>query len=148
MKPSSNTSLPAATVSKFLADPFDWILGFGLLGSVPMLSAQAMNLWTRPHFQFFPFAWIAFAFLVVRSGKLTVCSSVVKNRVAVVFIAISLAVLAFAVLLATSPWLTQFAVILLFLGWMQRRLLLHWYLGIVVLLLFVTFHCQRIWTRF
>ena len=41
------------------------------LGLGPLLWMQAMALWEKPHFQFFPLAWIAFSWLVVTTAKVS-----------------------------------------------------------------------------
>lgn len=120
----------------FLSDKFDQLLLFGLIGSLPMLASQALNLWTRPHFQFFPLAWITFVYTLIRNGTIKSTTSITRNRIAAILVLASFLILAFAIFLANSPWMAQLASILLVWGWMLRRLGdQHWYTTFLWLLL-------------
>lgn len=111
-----------------MLEPIDWILASGLVATLPMMWAEAITLWSRPHFQFFPFAWIVFALFLFKRGSLV--DSRVKGRQVTSWVLISAAVLllAFSVLVALSPWLAHLSLVLLLLGWLLARFgSTHWY---------------------
>ena len=93
----------------------------GLLGLSPLLYEHSLNLWGKPHFQFFPIAWFLFAWLVYSRGKITQTDDSVRG-----LLAISLTLLSVVVGVASvawfSPWLAHVAMVFVCAGWMYSRL--------------------------
>ncbi len=94
----------------------NWVYVAALLAMVPMLVAQCMNLAHRPHFQFFPLAWIAFAATVFLKGKPSLASGF-RFQLGIILGVIGIACFAGSIILF-SPWLAQCAAIAGVLSWM------------------------------
>lgn len=105
----------------------DVALGASLLGLLPLLVVQAVHLWERPHFQFFPLAWGALVALIATRGQvgsqaeLGSAVSVVRRRRGAVVWASGLAAGVIAAVLF-SPWVAEVAAILCVTGWGLLRL--------------------------
>ena len=98
----------------------DYVLFFGIIGLLPLLYQQGINLAQRPHFQFFPLSWGMFIAMVwLRGAALKVDR--VRCWAGSIFIGMSL-VTSIAAILLFSPWLAQLAAVVLCLGWMYSRL--------------------------
>ena len=93
-----------------------------LLGMLPLLTLHAFQLWGRTHFQFFPLAWLGFAWFAWNgSGPIADAKSswrVLAGRMAW---AAGLAACVLAVLLF-SPWVANVACLLCIFGWGLLRL--------------------------
>ncbi|MCC6508347.1 MAG: exosortase U [Pirellulaceae bacterium] len=99
----------------------EFCLGLCLVCLAPLVWLQAVHLWERPHFQFFPLAWLAFGALITTRSELKWSSSLGRRRLgSVVWAAGVLAGLAGALLF--SPWLGQAACVLCISGWGWLRL--------------------------
>ena len=86
-----------------------------------MLFLQGLSLWARPHFQFFPVAWLAYAYFAGTYCSLRDCRS--WPRVCVAWLAgIVCVAAAYEAIIYWSPWLSQFAAILLVVAWSSLRL--------------------------
>lgn len=93
----------------------------GLLGLSPLLYEHMLNLWRKPHFQFFPIAWLLFAYLVYSRGQIASIESPLRRLVALL-ITISSLVAGVVSVLWFSPWLAHVAMVLVCAGWMLSRL--------------------------
>ena len=113
-------SVPANAAEKQwnLAD-----VGFalGLLGLSPLLYEHMLNLWRKPHFQFFPIAWLLFAYLVYERGVFARVGSPLRRLSAYCIVLFSLFA-GVAAVVWFSPWLAHVAMILVCAGWMLNRL--------------------------
>lgn len=107
--------------AQFFRSPWDWLLVAGLLSALPLMAVQSSYLWSRPHFQFFPSAWIFFLAILVSRGVVSDAMNGIRTYIGVVFIHLSVLVVATAVVL-NSPWLAHVSVMLLITGWMLKRL--------------------------
>lgn len=87
----------------------------------PLLVLEAQHLWSRTHFQFFPIAWIAFAYLVYRSGAPTWTSS--SGRIWTASIAVAAAVCSMGLgAYRGSPWMFHASAIFWIAAWGLLRL--------------------------
>lgn len=116
-----DTSPAGPDWSRFRSSPFDLLLLFGLIGLLPLVLVEAAHLWSRPHFQFFPIAWGAFAWLVYSRGALGTTSSPYRLWCGTALMGLSWASAVLAVLWF-SPWLAHLALTMLLLSWMLVRL--------------------------
>lgn len=92
-----------------------------LAGLIPLLWVQGESLWERPHFQFFPIAWGAFAYLVYSRAQFEWSQKKMRLYIGLSVATLSIASTALAVWLP-SPWLAHIAFILLLTGWGLARL--------------------------
>lgn len=111
--------------TSFLASWVDWVLVFGLVAGAPTLFIHASNLWARPHYQFFPVAWLAFGFLLISRHSLRLKSGI-RPFFGWLLLLVSLGLQLTASLLF-SPWVTHCSVTLLLVGWMLLRISAKWY---------------------
>lgn len=86
-----------------------------------MVWLQCLSLWIRPHLQFFPFAWLAFGYIVVvRNDVIT--SNLSVRRLASLCVATLSFLLSVEAALISSPWLAYVAAVILITAWMLLRL--------------------------
>lgn len=107
--------------SRFFSSWIDYVLFCALVGLVPLIGFQGMTLWTKPHFQFFPIAWISFALLVIYRGVLSTPIAGLRTRIGWTFLIIALAGFVLAVF-RFSPWQAQLSGILAIMGWLMIRM--------------------------
>ena len=82
---------------------------------------QCQSLWLRPHFQFFPMAWLGFGYFVsLRLEKPESCQSRFRAACGLFAIVFSLATTLESILIS-SPWLTYVAAVVLIIGWLLIR---------------------------
>lgn len=93
----------------------------GLLGLSPLLYEHTLNLWRKPHFQFFPLAWLLFGYLIYTRGKF---SPVESSRRRIVARLVTLASIfgGIASVVWFSPWLAHVTLVFICAGWMLSRL--------------------------
>ena len=93
-----------------------------LLGMAPLMVLQVFQLWERPHFQFFPIAWLGFIWFAWNgAGAITAPASLWRKRWALVVWFVGVVTCVMAVLLF-SPWIANLAVLLCLFGWGLLRL--------------------------
>jgi exosortase len=99
----------------------DWAFVFALVCLAPMLWVQCMSLWSRPHFQFFPMAWLSFGYFAYhRLGGLASCRSSLRLA-AGAFLALFCVVASAESILISSPWLAYAAGVGLVVAWLLLR---------------------------
>ncbi len=105
----------------------DWAFVFALVCLAPMLWVQCLSLWSRPHFQFFPMAWLSFGYFAYqRLGGLASCRSNLR-LVAGAATALLCVLAAAESILISSPWLAYAAGVGLVVAWLLLRgNNLHW----------------------
>ncbi len=86
-----------------------------------MVWLQCLSLWIRPHLQFFPFAWLAFGYIVVVRNDVVTSTLGVRRLASLVAAALSL-LLSVEAALISSPWLAYVAAVFLVTAWMLLRL--------------------------
>ncbi len=114
----------------------EWCLVINFISLAPLLAVHAMHLWERPHFQFFPLAWTAFAVLVYQRAQLSWTTLKGRYRLGFATWLIGLVVgLGGAYLF--SPWLGMVSIILSIAGWGIMRLgqlpLMRWFAWLLIL---------------
>ena len=92
-----------------------------------MLWIQCLSLWSRPHFQFFPMAWLSFGYFAYqRLGGLASCRSSLRLASGVA-VALLCFLAAAESILISSPWLAYAAGVGLVVAWLLLRgNNLHW----------------------
>jgi hypothetical protein len=100
---------------------FDASLLLAILGLMPLLVLQVVALWQRVEFRFFPLAWLAFVFLLVRYGKPQWTTDRWRGRLAVLLTVAGVTAAGLAVWRGT-PWLAQASACLLISAWGLLRL--------------------------
>lgn len=121
MVESKNPPAKASSWVGFSKAPMDWVLIAGIVGAIPLLWEQSGNLWAKPHFQYFPIAWIGFAYLLISRGILADTTSRSRYVLGLAFVSLSLIGFTIAVL-RFSPWQAHLSLILLCSGWAFVRL--------------------------
>lgn len=96
-------------------------LAASLIGLSPLLALQCVHLWERPHFQFFPLAWLAFVVLAVSRAEVVWTQSRTRARLGLGVWGLGL-VLGVGAAFRFSPWLAHAAAILCVTGWGLLRL--------------------------
>ena len=92
-----------------------------LLSTLPLLVLQSIHLWDRPHFQFFPLAWVAFGFFIYSEGRIAWSTHLWRQRLGIAFwLAGLMAIIAAAIFF--SPWIGQAAAIFCITAWGLLRL--------------------------
>lgn len=87
-----------------------------------LLTYQIAHLWSRPHFQFAPMAWCAFAvFLFVQHGPIGTVENIWRGRLGKLFCFVGLVLAAMAAQVF-SPWLAHVAAACCIAGWGLLRL--------------------------
>lgn len=87
----------------------------------PLVVLQAIHLWERPHFQFFPLAWLAVGYFIYTEGAIGWSANLWRQWLGVGVWAVGvMAVVAAAFFF--SPWIGQAAAILCISGWGLLRL--------------------------
>lgn len=117
----------------FASSPIDWqslkrnvsavdlTLLTATVSFIPMLWIQSSSLWGRPHFQFFPIAWLAFVyFLYCRRNDLNQSPSSIRFWVGITGLVVSLIGAAEA-LFISSPWLSQASFFVAICSWLLIR---------------------------
>jgi len=102
-------------------ETIDVIFIIALLCVSPMVWLQCLSLWIRPHLQFFPFAWLAFGYIVVVRNKV-ITSNLSVRRLASLCVAALSFLLSVEAALISSPWLAYVAAVILVTAWMLLRL--------------------------
>lgn len=98
-----------------------------LISLVPMLWLQCRTLWNRPHLQFFPMAWAAFAYFCYDNSPSVSTTPHWKRQLCGVGVLLVSLVGAAAATFISSPWLSYVAAIGVVTSWMLLRLgRLHW----------------------
>lgn len=118
----------------------DWAFLLSFVSLAPMLWIQGNSLWSKAHFQFFPLAWVAFAyFLSLRLSSLTTTTSRFRIAMGLLGAMICLLIAAEAVFIS-SPWLSQVAGTGLVVSWLLIRAgSIRWYTALApTSLLFMT----------
>lgn len=122
---------------KFLSSKYDWFLLSAFAGLLPLLIYHGLNLWQRPHFQFFPLAWLAFGFLVCTRSTPAEATTAWRQRLGF-GVAVCALLATTASVLVFSPWLAHVSLIFVCLAWMILRLpQTKWYLPLAWLTLLV-----------
>ena len=99
----------------------DRAFAFALVCLAPILWIQCLSLWSRPHFQFFPLAWLGFGYFAYhRLGGLAPCRSPFRLA-AGVFIALFCVAASAESILISSPWLAYAAGVGLVVAWLLLR---------------------------
>lgn len=99
----------------------DWAFVFALVCLAPILWIQCMSLWIRPHFQFFPMAWLSFVYFAYhRLGGLASCRSPIRLAAGVLVSLFCVAASAESILIS-SPWLAYAAGVGLVVAWLLLR---------------------------
>lgn len=96
-------------------------LAMCLVGVAPLVVLQAIHLWERPHFQFFPLAWLAFGYFIYAEGAIGWSTNLWRQWVGVGIWAVGLTAVVVAAFFF-SPWIGQAAAILCISGWGLLRL--------------------------
>ena len=91
-------------------ETIDVIFVIALLCVSPMVWLQCLSLWIRPHLQFFPFAWLAFGYIVVVRNDVVTSTLGVRRLASLVAAALSL-LLSVEAALISSPWLAYVAAV-------------------------------------
>ncbi len=99
----------------------EWCLVASLVSLSPLVAVHAMHLWERPHFQFFPLAWIAFGLLVYQRARLAWYENSWRGRLGLATWGVGL-LLAVGAAYLFSPWLGMLSTILCLAGWGFLRL--------------------------
>ncbi len=99
----------------------EWCLVASLVSLSPLVAVHAMHLWERPHFQFFPLAWIAFGLLVYQRARLAWYENSWRGRLGIATWVLGLLIAVGAAYLF-SPWLGMLSAILCLAGWGFVRL--------------------------
>ncbi|MEQ1828243.1 MAG: exosortase/archaeosortase family protein, partial [Pirellula sp.] len=86
-----------------------------------MIFLQCQNLWARPHFQFFPIAWGAFAYFVYTRASLQDCKGTTRRNLAYLILA-ACCLLTLLTITLWSPWIGYMTGILLVCSWGLLRL--------------------------
>jgi exosortase len=121
IEPSSLSSSQSPNWMGFGRSAPDWALFCGILGLSPLLWIQGISLWSRPHFQFFPLAFISFIAIIYLHGKLGTATAGFRRTLGMVLMGLAV-VIAFGAAWLYSPWLAHASLIALCLGWMFLRL--------------------------
>ena len=99
----------------------DWAFVVALVCLSPILWVQCLSLWSRPHFQFFPLAWLSFGYFAYqRLGGLAACRSSFRLAAGVLVALLSFAASAESILIS-SPWLAYAAAVALVVAWLLLR---------------------------
>lgn len=118
---SAETTLKAVEKKANTISVLDIAYGFALLSLAPMLWLQCNSLWSRPHLQFFPMAWIAFGyFFVQRFSGLSTTTSRWRQFASGSILVLALVAAGEAVLIS-SPWLSYVAGVLVVISWLLLR---------------------------
>jgi exosortase len=120
----TNAQSPTIAVSPTQDFRWNWMdasFAAGLVGLSPLLYEHAQNLWRKPHFQFFPIAWLLFAYLVYSRGRIAPTASPFRRGIAIAIALLSIAVGGVSVIWF-SPWLAHVAMALVCAAWMYGRL--------------------------
>lgn len=92
-----------------------------MLSLSPLIMLQAIHLWERPHFQFFPLAWLACGYFVYANGSIGWTEHHWRQRLGAAAWFAGL-VGSVAAAFFFSPWIGQAAAILCIIGWGLLRL--------------------------
>ena len=99
----------------------DWAFLFALVCLAPILWVQCLSLWSRPHFQFFPMAWLCFGYFAYdRMGGLASCRTSFRLSAGVLVALLCFAASAESILIS-SPWLAYAAAVGLVVAWLLLR---------------------------
>ena len=99
----------------------DWAFLIALASLAPMLWIQCLSLWSRPHFQFFPMAWLGFGYFVhERLGSPSPYRSQIR-LVSGVAIAIFCLLASAESVFISSPWLAYASAVGLVVSWLLLR---------------------------
>ena len=99
----------------------DWAFVIALICLGPMLWIQCLSLWSRPHFQFFPMAWLGFGYFAYqRLGGLASCRSSLRLAAGVLIALLCFAAAAESILIS-SPWLAYASGVGLVVAWLLLR---------------------------
>ncbi len=124
---ASVPAFPAEASAKYSFSIIDAIYLVSLLTLGPMMWLQMNSLWTRPHLQFFPMAWLAFAYFVYDRSPGVFTTTDLKRQLASVFLLAGSLLAAAEAVFISSPWLTYVAAVGIVTSWMLLRLgRLHW----------------------
>ncbi|MFN7841585.1 MAG: exosortase U [Pirellula sp.] len=115
------TKTKPASISLGNLSLLDAAFGVLLLSLAPMIWIQCNSIWSRPHLQFFPMAWVGFIyFFVQRSGGLKTAES--KPRLVIASgLVLTAFVASIEAVLISSPWLSYVAGVLIVVAWMYAR---------------------------
>lgn len=118
---SAETAFKVASPRANSISILDVAFGLALLSLAPMLWLQCNSLWSRPHLQFFPMAWVAFGyFLVQRLDGLCTTTSRLRQFASGSILVLALVAAGEAVLIS-SPWLSYVAGVLVVTSWLLLR---------------------------
>ncbi len=92
-----------------------------ILSTLPLIILQSIHLWDRPHFQFFPLAWLSFAYFAYAAGKVEWSENIWRQRFGASLWGFGIAANLIAAFFF-SPWISQASVILCVSGWGLLRL--------------------------
>ncbi len=99
----------------------DWAFLIAIVCLAPMLWIQCTALWSLPHFQFFPMAWLGFAYFAHdRLGGLASCRSWLRLLSGAGIAAICLIAAGESVFIS-SPWLAYASAVGLVVAWLLLR---------------------------
>ena len=99
----------------------DWAFVIAIVCLAPMLWVQCTALWSLPHFQFFPMAWLGFAYFAhERLGGLASCRSWLRLLSGAGIAAICLIAAGESVFIS-SPWLAYASAVGLVVAWLLLR---------------------------
>lgn len=117
---AADTTEGAAGEDGFLQSKLDWLLLCSLIGLAPLLYVHGMNLWVKPHLQFFPLAVAALVGLIYTRSHFQTALSPGRRRASVGLFAIAVLSTVLAVVFF-SPWLAHVALILVCSAWLLAR---------------------------
>ncbi len=92
-----------------------------LLSVSPLLYIHGTHLWQRPHFQFFPIAWLSFVYLIYSRSTVSDTTNGWRKSISFVLLILAFIIESLAVWYL-SPWLASVGAILIIFGWGLARL--------------------------
>ncbi len=118
-----DSSVDSSTTRRWFENSnlIDWSVAYSLACMSPMLYVQTLSLWQKPHFQFFPIAWMAFVyFWCIRIRTTSTTESIKRLAGGFGLYVLSLAIALLAILIS-SPWMVQVAAVGIVASWLLIR---------------------------